>query len=94
VVSLAGLSPDEFPALPARDVPFAPLDLPTVRLMIEPTLYAASSDETRYNLNGVYLGWRSWTAPSPAASRGSPAALTGVRKRALVLQELSAWPWR
>jgi DNA polymerase-3 subunit beta len=56
VVNLAGLSPDEFPALPSRgDLPFAPLDLPTVRLMIERTLYAASSDETRYNLNGVYL---------------------------------------
>ncbi len=56
VVNLVGLAPEEFPALPAReDVPLAPLDLPTIRTMIERTLYAASSDETRYNLNGVYL---------------------------------------
>lgn len=56
VVNLVGLSPDEFPALPARgDAPFSPVDLPAIRAMIERTLYAASSDETRYNLNGVYL---------------------------------------
>ncbi len=56
VVTLVGLAAEEFPALPAKgDVPLAPLDLPTIRTMIERTLYAASSDETRYNLNGVYL---------------------------------------
>ncbi len=56
VVNLVGLSPDEFPALPARgDAPFTAVDLGAVRSMIERTLYAASSDETRYNLNGVYL---------------------------------------
>jgi DNA polymerase-3 subunit beta len=67
VVSLVGLSPDEFPALPTRaEVTFAPLDLPTIRTMIERTLYAASSDETRYNLNGVYL--------EKIDSEGAPAA--------------------
>lgn len=56
VVNLVGLSPDEFPALPGRsDAPFSAVDLPAIRAMIERTLYAASSDETRYNLNGVYL---------------------------------------
>lgn len=56
VVTLVGLAAEEFPALPTKgDVPLAPLDLPTIRTMIERTLYAASSDETRYNLNGVYL---------------------------------------
>jgi DNA polymerase-3 subunit beta len=56
VVTLVGLSAEEFPAIPGRaDAAFAPMDLPTVRAMIEGTLYAASSDETRYNLNGVFL---------------------------------------
>jgi DNA polymerase-3 subunit beta len=56
VVNLVGLAPDEFPALPAREgAPFTSVDPAAIRSMIERTLYAASSDETRYNLNGVYL---------------------------------------
>lgn len=56
VVNLVGLSPDEFPALPAREgASFGTVDAAAIRSMIERTLYAASSDETRYNLNGVYL---------------------------------------
>ncbi|MGH0029161.1 MAG: DNA polymerase III subunit beta [Myxococcota bacterium] len=54
--SLAGTTADEYPTLPA----FAPertvkVQAPVVGEMIERTMYAASSDETRYNLNGVYL---------------------------------------
>ncbi|HWP34982.1 MAG TPA: DNA polymerase III subunit beta [Thermodesulfobacteriota bacterium] len=56
VISLVGLPPEEFPALPAEaEASFAALDLEAVRGMIEQTLYAASSDETRYNLNGVFF---------------------------------------
>ncbi len=56
VVTLVGLAAEEFPALPSEgEVAFAALDRETFRAMIERTLYAASSDETRYNLNGVYL---------------------------------------
>jgi DNA polymerase-3 subunit beta len=54
--NLAGAAAEEYPALPE----FSPNQL--VRLqaavlsqMIERTMYAASLDETRYNLNGVYF---------------------------------------
>lgn len=54
--SLAGSSAEEYPTLPS----FSSDDTATVQSlllgeMIEKTIYAASTDETRYNLNGVYL---------------------------------------
>jgi DNA polymerase-3 subunit beta len=53
---LSGTTGDEYPAL-TEVAPSQTLRLPAVLLaqMIERTLYAASADETRYNLNGVYL---------------------------------------
>ena len=53
---LAGTSPEEYPTLPE----FSPKQTVTVpsavlATMVERTMYAASTDETRYNLNGVYL---------------------------------------
>jgi len=52
--SLAGTAAEEYPSLPD----FAPGKLATLHAavlssMIERTMYAASVDETRYNLNGV-----------------------------------------
>jgi DNA polymerase-3 subunit beta len=54
--TLAGTSPEEYPTLPG----FSPdrtvtLDANILAGMVERTMYAASLDETRYNLNGVYL---------------------------------------
>ncbi len=54
--SLAGAAAEEYPDLPE----FAAKQLvriaaPVLSSMIERTMYAASSDETRYNLNGVYF---------------------------------------
>lgn len=54
--TLAGTAAEEYPTLPEfnpeKTVPI-PADL--LSSMIERTMYAASLDETRYNLNGVYL---------------------------------------
>lgn len=53
---IVGLPSEDFPALPKFDkVPFA--DVPPALLleMIERTFFAVSTDETRYNLNGVYF---------------------------------------
>ncbi len=54
--TLAGTTADEYPSLSS----FTPTTLMTVSAavlseMIERTMYAASTDETRYNLNGVYI---------------------------------------
>ncbi len=54
--SLSGDSAEEYPTLPG----FSPdrlvsLQAPILSTMIERTIYAASLDETRYNLNGVYF---------------------------------------
>ena len=58
--TLAGTASDEYPSLPE----FSPKKTVSVQAallaaMIERTMYAASVDETRYNLNGVYLEARS-----------------------------------
>jgi len=54
--TLAGNAPEEYPTLPdftsAKMMPVQALFLSE---MIERTIYAASADETRYNLNGVYF---------------------------------------
>jgi DNA polymerase III subunit beta len=53
---IVGLPAEDFPALPKFDkVPF--VDVPPGQLleMIDRTFFAVSTDETRYNLNGVYF---------------------------------------
>lgn len=51
---LMGLSADEYPSLPSYDeVSFVSVDAKVFSGMVDKTLYAASTDETRYNLNGV-----------------------------------------
>ncbi len=56
--TLAGNLPDEYPTLPTA----SPEHMTTIQAvvlgeMIERTIYAASTDETRYNLNGVFFEW-------------------------------------
>ena len=54
--TLAGTTADEYPTLPSLS-PEKQLQVQAVVFgeMIERTMYAASADETRYNLNGVYI---------------------------------------
>jgi DNA polymerase-3 subunit beta len=54
--TLAGTAAEEYPTLPEFS-PEKTVPIPAAVLseMIERTMYAASMDETRYNLNGVYL---------------------------------------
>ena len=53
---LVGLPVEDFPALPRFDkVPFVAVEARPLLEMIELTAFAASSDETRYNLNGVFF---------------------------------------
>ena len=62
---IASLDPKEFPTItaqkekkeepPASSDQFLSLSGPTMREMIEKTLFATSPDETRLNLSGVYL---------------------------------------
>ena len=54
--SLAGNAAEEYPTLPtASPQQVATAQAAVLSEMIERTMYAASADETRYNLNGVYL---------------------------------------
>ncbi len=54
--SLAGTAAEEYPNLPAFSADrLVSLQAPILSTMIERTMYAASLDETRYNLNGVYF---------------------------------------
>jgi DNA polymerase-3 subunit beta len=53
---IVGLPAEDFPALPKFDrVPFADVDPSALLELIERTFFAVSTDETRYNLNGVYF---------------------------------------
>jgi DNA polymerase-3 subunit beta len=53
---IVGLPAEDFPALPKPEkVPFVQVDAATMLGLIERTTFAVSSDETRYNLNGVFF---------------------------------------
>ena len=53
---IVGLPADDFPALPRFEkVQLVPIDPKPMLEMIDLTGFAVSSDETRYNLNGVYF---------------------------------------
>ena len=53
---IVGLPADDFPALPRFDkVQLVPIDPKLILEMIDLTGFAVSSDETRYNLNGVFF---------------------------------------
>ncbi len=54
--TLAGTSIEEYPTLPSFDPErTVAVKADVLSLMIERTVYSASADETRYNLNGVYF---------------------------------------
>jgi len=56
IFNLAGLDPDEFPSLPAyHKEHFSKISTYVIREMIEKTVFAASNEESRYHLNGVFL---------------------------------------
>ena len=53
---VAGNLPEEYPTLPtASPRKMTKIQAAVLAEMIERTIYAASADETRYNLNGVYF---------------------------------------
>jgi DNA polymerase-3 subunit beta len=54
--SLLTIAPEEYPTIPsAEGTDLVSLDTALLGEMIDRTLYAASTDETRYNLNGIHL---------------------------------------
>jgi DNA polymerase-3 subunit beta len=53
---IVGLPAEDFPALPKFDkVAFVDVEPPAILDLIERTFFAVSTDETRYNLNGVFF---------------------------------------
>ena len=51
---LVGMPDRDFPKIPDhREIKYAKVDAPTLRDMIDKTLFSVSSDETRFHLNGV-----------------------------------------
>ncbi|MBI4495996.1 MAG: DNA polymerase III subunit beta, partial [Deltaproteobacteria bacterium] len=56
VFRIMGLPPETFPALPAfEETDFFTAEQEILREMIEKTIFAVSSDDSRYNLTGVFL---------------------------------------
>ncbi len=53
---IAGLNPDDFPNVQRfSDTKFSSIDCSILNEMIDSTIYAVSTDETRFNLTGVFL---------------------------------------
>jgi len=93
---LASLDPKEFPAVipteqAAGSLPAAAASLSdkTLREMVEKTLFAASPDETRLQLSGVYLEARQEGKLRMVASDGHRLALI---ERETAIADPSVWP--
>jgi DNA polymerase-3 subunit beta len=79
VFNLTGLDPDEFPSLPVyQDGFFSKISTHLIKEMIEKTVFAASSEESRYHLNGI-LFIQKKEGPGPSGSgKGEKAVLRMV----------------
>ncbi len=56
IFNIVGLSPEEFPHFPdTAQQGFISLPPETLREMIDKTTFAMSTDETKYNLNGIFF---------------------------------------
>ncbi len=54
--NIMGISADSFPALPGyEEGGFTAVEKKVLKEMVEKTLFAVSTDESRYNLNGVFF---------------------------------------
>ncbi len=54
--SLLSISPEEYPSIPSGDgVNFVEMEASLLAEMVDRTMYATSTDEARYNLNGVFM---------------------------------------
>lgn len=54
--NIMGISAETFPSFPAyEEEDFIGLEAPVLREMVDKTIFAVSSDESRYNLTGVFL---------------------------------------
>lgn len=54
--NLVGLPADEFPQVTKyEDVTWVEMDAPLLKEMIDKTIFAVSTEETRYNLSGIYF---------------------------------------
>jgi len=62
VFQLPGTAPDEYPSLPEPPKSFLSVEAPLFREMLDKTLFAASNDESRLYLCGVYV--KPWTDDS------------------------------
>lgn len=95
---IASLDPKEFPTITGQkekqeesssSAPFISLPGPTLREMIEKTLFATSPDETRLNLSGVYLETEKEGKVRMVASDGHRLSLI---ERAVDTPSLPDWP--
>lgn len=56
IFNIVGLSPEEFPYFPeTENQTFIQIPAELLKQMVEKTAYAISTDETKYNLNGIYF---------------------------------------
>jgi len=56
IFNIAGMNPEDFPPLPAfTEEDFHPFPTRQLGEMIEKTVFATSTEESRYNLNGVFF---------------------------------------
>lgn len=93
---LASLDPKEFPAItpsqePGKEAATSCVSLPSeiFREMIEKTLFAASPDETRLNLSGVYAEATETGKIRMVASDGHRLSLV---ERQAAVSEAATWP--
>jgi DNA polymerase-3 subunit beta len=79
IFNLTGLDPDEFPSLPTyQDEFFSKISTHLMKEMIEKTVFAASSEESRYHLNGILFIQKKESAAPSGSGNGEKEVLRMV----------------
>jgi DNA polymerase-3 subunit beta len=83
--SLLSVSADEYPSLPSSEgASFLPIEASLLTSLIDRTLYATSTDEARYHLNGVHVEIAEEHRLRVVATDGHRLALADAESGALV----------
>jgi len=86
---IVGLPKDDFPALPAYDFAKAvPLDLKVLKGMVEKVIFASTSDDTRYSLQGTLVILKGELLTLVATDGHRLACVTGKAARKPVEKEI------
>lgn len=87
--NIVGLMEEEYPALPSySEDDFSFIDSQTLQKMLEKTAFSVSTDETRYNINGVFFEKESESVDTVKMVSTDGHRLSLIEKKGIEIKQL------